>query len=412
VLSMSTRSDAQALDDADPLRQVRERFELPDGVIYLDGNSLGPPPVGVRERLAEIVDVEWGGDLIASWNVHDWIGLPARVGARIGRLIGAPSDCVVVGDSTTVQLFKLLVAAHRLRPDRTVLIADPGNFPTDSYIVASVARLTGLELRWCDPADVTSALDDSVAVVEFSHVDYRSGRMYDAGAITTAVHDVGALVLWDLCHSAGAVPVDLDGWDADLAVGCGYKYLNGGPGAPAFVYVHRRWHGALDQPITGWMGHAEPFALEREYRAAPGVARLLAGTPSILSMSALDAALDAFDGVSISDLRAKSLAMTDYFVALVEDRLSGYGVVVEVPRRHDERGSQVCLRHPGAYGVVQALIARGVIGDFRDPDYARFGFTPLYLRFVDVWDAVDHMEQVLRSRAWDAPEYAVRAAVT
>jgi kynureninase len=409
---MSTRSEAEARDRADPLRQLRQRFDLPDGLIYLDGNSLGPLPVGVRERLATVVDVEWGRDLITSWNKHDWIGLPARVGARIARLIGAPANSVIVGDSTSVQIFKLLVAAARLRPDRRVLVTDPGNFPTDSYIVASVARLTDLELRWCDPADITSALDDSVAVVELTHVDYRSGRMYDAGEITAAVHDVGALVLWDLCHSAGAVPVDLDGWNADLAVGCGYKYLNGGPGAPAFVFVNRRWQDALDQPIPGWMGHAAPFALERDYRPAPGVARLLAGTPPIMSMSALDAALDAFEGVSMTDVRAKSLALTDYFIALIEERLTTYGVTVEVPRRHEERGSQVCLHHPGAYGLVQALIARGVVGDFRDPDYARFGLTPLYLRFVDIWDAVDHMAAVLRSRAWEAPEFAVRAAVT
>jgi kynureninase len=409
---MSSRSDADALDRADPLSHLRSRFELPGGLIYLDGNSLGPLPVGVRERLADVVEMQWGRDLIQSWNTHDWIGLPARVGARLARLIGAPEDTVIVGDSTTVQIFKLLVAAARLRPDRRVLVSDPGNFPTDSYVVASVARLTGLELRWCNPAEVAASLDESVAVVELSHVDYRTGRLYDAAEITAAAHAAGAVVLWDLCHSAGAVPVDLDAWDADLAVGCGYKYLNGGPGAPAFVYVHRRWHDALDQPITGWMGHLAPFALERDYRPAPGVARMLAGTPPILSMSALDAALDAFDGVSITDIRAKSLALTDYFTSLAEERLSAYGVSVEVPRAHEERGSQVCLRHPGAYGLVQALISREVVGDFRDPDYARFGFTPLYLRFVDVWDAVDHMADVLNSRAWDAPEYADRAAVT
>jgi kynureninase len=409
---MSSRAEAEALDRADPLRDVRRRFQLPDGLIYLDGNSLGPLPLAVRERLDEVVDVEWGGDLIVSWNTHDWIGLPARVGAKIARLIGAPEEAVIVGDSTTVQIFKLLVAATRLRPDRRVLVTDPANFPTDSYVVASVARLTGLELRWYDPTDLPDSLDETVAAVELSHVDYRTGRMYDAAGITKAIHDVGAVVLWDLCHSAGAVPVDLDGWDADLAVGCGYKYLNGGPGAPAFGYVHPRWHDVLDQPIAGWMGHAAPFALERDYRPAPGVARLSAGTPPILSMAALDAALDAFDGVAMADVRAKSLALTDLFVALVEERLSGYGVTVEVPRQDEQRGSQVCLRHPGAYGLVQALIARGVVGDFRDPDYARFGFTPLYLRFVDVWDAVDHMADVLSSRAWDLPEFAIRAAVT
>ena len=409
---MSSRADAETLDRIDPMRDVRGRFELADGLVYLDGNSLGPLPVGVRERLVDAVDAQWRRDLISSWNTHDWIGLPARVGARIARLIGAPEDTVIVGDSTTVQIFKLLVAAIRLRPERRVLVTDPGNFPTDSYIVASVARLTGIELRWCDPADIATSLDDDVAAVELSHVDYRTGRMYDAAEITAAIHEVGAVVLWDLCHSAGAVPVDLAGWDADLAVGCSYKYLNGGPGAPAFVYVHRRWHDALDQPIAGWMGHATPFALEHDYRPASGVARMLAGTPPILSMSALDAALDAFDGVSMTDIRAKSLALTDYFIALAEERLSTYGVTVDVPRQHDQRGSQVCLRHPGAYGLVQALIARGVVGDFRDPDFARFGFTPLYLRYVDVWDAVDQMADVLSSRAWDAPEYSVRAAVT
>ncbi len=319
---------------------------------------------------------------------------------------------MIVGDSTTVQIFKLLVAAARLRPDRRVLVSDPGNFPTDSYIVASVARMTGLELRWCDPANIAASLDETVAVVELSHVDYRTGRMYDAAEITKAIHEAGALVLWDLCHSAGAVPVDLDGWNADMAVGCGYKYLNGGPGAPAFVYVHRRWHDALDQPIAGWMGHAAPFALEREYRPAAGISRLLAGTPPILSMSTFDAALDAFDGVSMTELRAKSLTLTDYFIALAEERLSAYGVTVDAPRRHEQRGSQVCLRHPGAYGLVQALIARGVVGDFRDPDFARFGFTPLYLRYIDVWDAVDHMAAALSSREWAAPEFAIRSAVT
>ena len=237
---MTSRAEAEELDLAGPLSHLRARFELPDGLIYLDGNSLGPLPIGVRERLVDVVDAQWRRDLISSWNVHDWIGLPARVGAKIARLINAPPDTVIIGDSTSVQIFKLLVAATRLRPGRRVLVTDPGNFPTDSYIVASVARLTGLELRWCDPTDIATSLDDTVAVVELSHVDYRTGRMHDGAAITAAVHEAGALVLWDLCHSAGAVPVDLDGWDADLAVGCGYKYLNGGPGAPAFGYVHPR----------------------------------------------------------------------------------------------------------------------------------------------------------------------------
>ncbi len=409
---MTTRADAEALDRVDPLRHLRDRFVLPDGLIYLDGNSLGPLPVGVRERVAAVVDREWGRDLITSWNTHDWIGLPARVGAKIARLVGAPADCVVAGDSTSVQLFKLIVAAARLRPDRRVVVTEPDNFPTDSYIIASAARLSGLDVRLCDPADVAASLADDVAVVALTHVDYRTGRMYDAPAVTAAAHGAGALMSWDLCHSAGAVRVHLDEWDADLALGCGYKYLNGGPGAPAFAYVHRRWHNHLDQPLSGWMGHAAPFALERDYRPAPGIARVQTGTPSVLSMATLDAALDAFEGVSMDDLRAKSLALTDCFVALAEERLAAYGVNVEVPRDHRYRGSQVCLRHPGAYGLVQALIARGVVGDFREPDLARFGFAPLYLRFVDAWDAVEHLVEVLASREWERPSYGVRAAVT
>jgi len=409
---MTTRADAEALDRVDPLRHLRDRFVLPDGLIYLDGNSLGPLPVGVRERVAAVVDREWGRDLITSWNTHDWIGLPARVGAKIARLVGAPADCVVAGDSTSVQLFKLIVAAARLRPDRRVVVTEPDNFPTDSYIIASAARLSGLDVRLCDPADVAASLADDVAVVALTHVDYRTGRMYDAPAVTAAAHGAGALMSWDLCHSAGAVRVHLDEWDADLALGCGYKYLNGGPGAPAFAYVHRRWHDHLDQPLSGWMGHAAPFALERDYRPAPGIARVQTGTPSVLSMATLDAALDAFEGVSMDDLRAKSLALTDCFVALAEERLAAYGVNVEVPRDHRFRGSQVCLRHPGAYGLVQALIARGVVGDFREPDLARFGFAPLYLRFVDAWDAVEHLVEVLASREWERPSYGVRAAVT
>ncbi|HJU98030.1 MAG TPA: kynureninase [Jiangellaceae bacterium] len=409
---MPSRTDAEALDRADPLRDLRSRFMLRHGLIYLDGNSLGPLPVGVRERVAAVVDLEWGRDLITSWNTHDWIGLPARVGAKIARLIGAPADCVVAGDSTSVQLFKLVVAAARLRPDRRVVVTEPDNFPTDSYMIAAAARLCGLQVRLCDPLDVPASLAADVSVVALTHVDYRTGRMYDAAAVTAAAHDVGALMSWDLCHSAGAVRVDLDEWDADLAVGCGYKYLNGGPGAPAFAYVHRRWHDDLDQPLAGWMGHAAPFALEHDYRPAPGIARLQTGTPSVISMAVLDAALDAFEGVTMDELRVKSLALTDLFIALADERLATHGVTVEVPRDHRHRGSQVCLRHPHAYGLVQALIARGVVGDFREPDLARFGFSPLYLRFVDVWDAAEHLAEVLESREWERPAYQARATVT
>jgi kynureninase len=407
-----TRDDAVGRDLADPLGHLRNRFELPDGLIYLDGNSLGPLPVGVGERVAAVVTDEWGSDLITSWNTHGWIGLPARAGVKIARLIGAAEDTVVVGDSTSVQLFKLLVAATRLRPGRRVIVTDATMFPTDSYIASSVARMTGSEIRWCEPSDVAASLDEDVAVLALTHVDYRSGRMHDAAALTAAAHAVGALACWDLCHSAGVVPVELAQWNADLAVGCGYKYLNGGPGAPAFAYVHPRWHDLLDQPLTGWLGHAEPFAFEQNYRPAHGIARVLTGTPSVLSMSALDAALDAFDGVSMAELRAKSLALTDYLIALADEHLTPYGVTVEAPREHGRRGSQVCLRHSEAYGLVQALIARGVVGDFRAPDLARFGLAPMYVRFVDVWDAVEQAVAVLASKEFANGEYATRKLVT
>ena len=407
-----TRQEALRRDAADPLRHCRDRFELPTDVIYLDGNSLGPLPVGVRKRVASVVAQQWGDDLITSWNAHDWIGLPRRVGAKIARLIGAPENCVVAGDSTSVQLFKLLSAAVRLRPERRFIVTEPGNFPTDSYIVASVARTFGLDVRRCDPTDVATALDEDVAVLALTHVDYRTGHQHDGSALTAAAHDVGALACWDLCHSAGAVPVDLAGWDADLAVGCGYKYLNGGPGAPAFAYVHQRWHDELDQPLTGWLGHAAPFALERDYRPAPGIDRVQAGTPAVLGLSALETALDVFDGVTMAEIRAKSLALTDYFIELADERLTPYGVVVEAPREHAARGSQVCLRHEHAYGLVQALISRRVIGDFREPDLARFGFAPLYVRFVDVWDAIDHTVAAFDGSEHVRPEFTDRAAVT
>lgn len=409
---VSTRDAAELLDRQHPLGSLRDRFVLPAGVVYLDGNSLGALPRGVAERVARAVESEWGCDLIRSWNSADWISLPRRVGGRIARLVGAPGDSVIAGDSTSVQLFKLLVAAARLRPERRVILTEPGNFPTDSYVAASVARLSGLELRWCDPGDVEAALDEDVAVLSLTHVDYRTGRMHDAAAITAAAHRVGALALWDLAHSAGAVPVALQQWDADLAVGCGYKYLCGGPGAPAFAYVHPRWQEPLDQPLAGWMGHAAPFALELDYRPASGIGRVATGTPPVLSMAALDAALDAFDGVSIDALRAKSVELTELFIRLADERLTAYGVSVASPRDAARRGSQVALRHEQAYAVVQALIARGVVGDYREPDLARFGFAPLYVRFVDVWDAVDQLASVLAAEEWRRPEHRVRVGVT
>ena len=406
-----TRAGAAALDDANPLRGHHELFDLPDGVVYLDGNSLGALPRAVAPHLAGVVASEWGSGLISSWNDADWIGLPARVGARIAPLIGVPPADVHVGDSTTVLLFKTLVAAARLRPDRRVVVLEPTTFPTDGYVAAGVADLLGLELRWCDPADPAASLDHDVALLALTHVDFRTGALYDLAELTKAAHDVGALVGWDLCHSAGAVPVDLAAVDADFAVGCGYKYLNGGPGAPAYVYVARRLQDDLAQPITGWMGHAHPFAMERDHQPADGVRRMASGTPPVLALSALDAALSVFDDVDMATLREVSLSLTDHFIALVDARLGDTFSVV-TPREQALRGSQVSLAHPDAYGVVQALIARGVVGDFRTPDVARFGFAPLYVTHVDVWDAVDHLVAVMAGKEHLRPEYAVRNAVT
>jgi kynureninase len=407
-----SRDDALALDASDPLAHCRARFHLPVGVVYLDGNSLGALPVGVAARLDEVVEQEWGVDLIRSWNANGWWEAPRRVGDRLGGLVGAAAGQVVVGDSTSVNVAKLLTAALRMRPGRPVIVTEAGNFPTDLYIAAEVARTHGATIRFADPARVQDALTDDVAVLLLTHVDYRSGRMHDLAGLTAAAHAVGALVLWDLAHSAGAVPLDLDGDRVDLAVGCGYKYLNGGPGAPAWLYVAERHQPHLDQPLPGWHGHARPFAMEAEYEPAAGVTRALTGTPPLLSMAALEAALHAFDGVTMLELRAKSLALTDAFIALVDERLAGHGFQVATPRAHALRGSQVSLAHPDAYPLVQALIARGVIGDFREPDLLRFGFAPLYIRFADVWDAVEQLLDVVTTGEWDDPRFTLRSTVT
>jgi len=409
--SPPSRATALALDEQNPLRERRELFALPPGTVYLDGNSLGALPRCVPERLAHVVGEEWGRGLIASWNSADWIGLPRRVGDRIASLLGLPEGSVWVSDSTSVSLFKTMVAACRLRPERDVLVVETGTFPTDGYIAASVARMLDLELRWSDSARVEDALDERVALACLTHVDFRTGAMFDADAVTAAAHEAGSLMLWDLCHTAGAVPVDLVTADADFAVGCSYKYLNAGPGSPAFMYAAPRHHDVIDQPLSGWMGHARPFAMEVGYEPVEGVGRLASGTPPVLALSALDAALDVFEGVAPADLRATSLSLTDYFIELVDVRLPGAFEVL-TPREHTRRGSQVSLRHENAYGVVQALIARGVVGDFRTPDIARFGFAPLYVTHADVYDAVDHLVDVMDGGEHDRAEYAVRNRVT
>ncbi len=405
-----SRADAAALDARDPLAACRDRFQLPPGVIYLDGNSLGALPRTVPPRLQRAVEQEWGVGLIRSWNDADWYPAPQRVGARIAQLVGANPNEVVVADSTSVNLFKVLVAALRMRPGRTRIVGELGNFPTDVYVAGGVAELMNAEFVALEPEAVLAAIDERTAIVSLTHVNYKTGRLYDMAAITRRAHDAGALVVWDLCHTAGAMPCALNACAADFAVGCGYKYLNGGPGAPAFVFVAERHHAALRQPLRGWHGHAQPFAFVDQYRAAGGVDQMLVGTAPQLGLIALEAALEAFDGVDLGVLRAKSVALTDLFIRLTDEVLTGFGLAA--PRDASQRGSQVSLTHEEGYAIVQALIARGVIGDFRAPDILRFGFAPLYVRFVDVWDAVEALRDIMATRAWATPEFRQRKAVT
>ncbi|HEY6933042.1 MAG TPA: kynureninase [Marmoricola sp.] len=409
------RADAEVLDARSPLR-TRELFRLPEDVVYLDGNSLGALPRAVPGRVADVVERDWGTGLIRSWNAlpdgtGGWMELASRCAERIAPLVGADAADLHLGDSTSVSLFKTMVAAVRMRPGRRVVVLEPGTFPTDGYVAAGVADLLGLEIRWCDPVDPAAAVDDDTALLTLTHVDFRTGAMFDMARVTGAAHERGALVQWDLCHSVGAVPVDLTGSGADLAVGCTYKYLNGGPGSPAFLWVAPRLQHRLRQPITGWMGHAEPFAMSLDYQPRQGIGQMASGTPPVLGLASLDAALSVWDGVAIADVRRVSLSLTDLFIRSVQERLPGEFEIV-TPREHDRRGSQVSLRHPEAYGIVQALIARGVIGDFRDPDIARFGFTPLYLRHVDVVDAIEHLVAVMVAGEHRDPAYATRNAVT
>ncbi|MDB5819117.1 MAG: kynureninase [Rhizobacter sp.] len=421
IAEANTRYACDALDAADPLASLRDQFALPPGVVYLDGNSLGAMPRATAARVRDVITQEWGVGLIRSWNTAGWIDLPARIGDKIGSLLGAAPGEMVVADSTSVNLFKVLSAALRISkadaPQRNVIVSERQNFPTDLYIAESLARDHGMTLVLVEPDEIADHLNDRLAVLMLTQVSYRTGRMHDMAAVTKAAHAAGALTVWDLAHSAGAVPVDLNGANADFAIGCGYKYLNGGPGSPAFVWANARHAERFWQPLAGWMGHAAPFEFTSDYRPAPGIARYLCGTPALLSMSALDVGVDTvlaaepFGGMQA--LRAKSVALGDLFMRLVEQRCDGLGLMLASPRDSAQRGSQVSFSHPTAgYPIMQALIERGVIGDFRAPDILRFGFTPLYSRFVDVWDAVDHLEAVLKSGEWQEARFNQRAAVT
>ena len=411
---MITRDDMVALDRVDPLAATRDKFDLPDGIIYLDGNSLGPLPKGVAARVGEVVERQWRDDLIKSWNIHNWDKLPLSVGDRIAPLIGAGPGEVLAGDSTSVNLFKLMAAALDLHPERKVIVTQSNNFPTDIYLAEGLIRHLGNrhELRLVDGDDVLPAIDNDVALVSLTQVDYRSGYVQDLAAVTARAHDAGAYMLWDLSHSAGAMAVDLGAAGADFAVGCTYKYLNGGPGAPAYLYVAKDLQDKVRQPLSGWHGHAAPFEFETHYRPAPGIVRHRCGTPSVLGMSVLDAALDVFDGVDMAVLRAKSMALTSAFIDLVEQRCAGHGFVLAAPREPDLRGSQVSWHHTMGYPIMQALIAEGVIGDFRAPDILRFGFAPLYISHTEVWDAVSILERIMAEGRWDRPEFHQRAAIT
>jgi kynureninase len=407
-----TRRDFEALDRADTLRPFRERFVLPEGVIYLDGNSLGAMPKETAARLQQVAAQEWAEGLVRSWSRAGWIDLPLRIGAKIGRLIGAEADETIVADSTSVNLFKLLAAALPLRPGRKIILSECTNFPTDLYIAEGVAALLGCRLELVEPEALDHALCDDVAIVMLTHVNYRTGRMHDMAGITRRVQAAGALMLWDLCHSAGAVPIDLTGAGADFAVGCGYKYLNGGPGAPSFLYIARRWQDRMILPLTGWLGHAAPFAFEAQFRPAAGVQRALVGTPPILSLAALETGVDLMLEAPMPALRAKSLRQFELLAALMDEALAGCGFDIVTPRDPDRRGSQICLVHQHAWPIAQALIARGVIGDFRAPDILRFGLTPLYLGYAELWDAVAILKDIMAAGAWDRPEHHARAKVT
>jgi len=388
----------RTLDAHDPLRAFRGRFDLPEGVIYMDGNSLGPLPRAARAAMARALDDEWGRGLIRSWNDAGWIGAPRRVGDKIARLIGAEAGEVVVADSTSVNLFKLAVAAVRARPGRRVILTEPGNFPTDLYIAQGLAAvLPDIEVRAVQAAEIADHLGPDVALLQLSHVHYKSAHRHDMAALTAAAHDAGALTLWDLSHSAGAIPVDLNGCNADLAVGCGYKFLNGGPGAPAFLFVAARHQGELVSPLTGWMGHAAPFDFVDDYRPAPGVERFLCGTPSVLALTALEAGVEIAVEIAAHDLAAKAKRLIGLFITEVEARCPG--LTLASPR-HGPRGSHVSFAHSEGYRIMQALIARGLIGDFREPDILRFGITPLYLGYEDVWRAAQVIQQVLDTEAW------------
>lgn len=413
--SAPSRADAKAMDSRDPLAGARDQFHIPHGLIYLDGNSLGVLPRGTANRVFDTVRAQWGEDLIAGWTKHGWMDLPHRIGDKIATLVGAAPGTIVACDTTSLNLYKLLAAALAERPGRRTVVSERGNFPTDLYVAEGLFRTLGQghRLRLVESAEeVTAAIDDDTAAVMLTQVDYRTGALHDMEAVTKAAHAKGAMAIWDLAHSAGALPVDLAGSGADYAVGCGYKYLNGGPGAPAFLYVAPRLQAGFVPALQGWLGHANPFNFETGYRPAEGIARAIVSSPPILSLVALECGVDTLLPWKMADIRAKSEALTEIFRILVDSVADRLGLTRASPREFDRRGSQVCYRHEHGYAIVQALVARRVVGDFRTPDIMRFGFAPLYLRHVDVWDAAANLVDVIETRAYEEPKFHVRAKVT
>lgn len=407
--------DIKRLDTSDPLASLRQQFHLPEGIVYLDGNSLGPMSHATQERVAEVTQTQWAEHLITSWNRHGWIDMPQRVGDKIGALTGAAAGQVICCDSISVNLFKVLAAALQLQPGRCQVLSTEDNFPTDLYMAEGLQQLLGstrCELVLCEEGDLVSSIGEQTAVVMVTEVNFRTGRRLDIEALTAAAHQSGALIIVDLAHSAGVMPIALDDWGVDFAVGCTYKYMNGGPGAPAFLYAAERLHGKLQQPLCGWMGHASPFDFTTEYAPAPGIKAFLAGTPSVISMSAVDAALDAFDGASMESLRHKSMQLSTLFHDLLEQYELTSMLQIISPREAEQRGSQLSYHSEHAYGICQALIEQGVIADFRAPNYLRFGFAPLYNNFADIWQAVRVLRDVVDSESYLDARWQQRNPVT
>lgn len=419
ISALTSRAACVTADVNDPLAHFRDQFSLPEGMIYLDGNSLGARPKAARERASQVLEQEWGEDLIGSWNKHHWFDLPVRIGDKIGQLLGGGSGNTVATDTTSINVFKVLAAAIRIQqqdhPTRRVIISERENFPSDLYVAEGIVKFldSGYELRLIDDEEsLTAALGDDVAVVLLTQVNYRTGKLWDMGPITAQVQASGALAIWDLCHSAGALPIDLTSANADFAVGCTYKYLNGGPGSPAFVWVAPRHQARAEQPLSGWWGHERPFDMAVSFEPAPGARSFLVGTQPILSLATMEVGIDIALSVDEAQLREKSLALTSLFIALVEERLAGHPLTLITPRDGSRRGSHVSFRHPEGFAVVNALIANGVVGDYREPEVMRFGFTPLYLSYADVWDAVETLRDVLDNEAWNTEAFKRRGAVT